>query len=110
MEVAGPLGTPLGLAQRKRASPRGEAPATHLSCSYSCPRASPGLPDAPDGDSSRVSGRQGAPFVSEDRGLDEHSTWPDGSPSVPVPLDCWEAQAGTKSVPPELHENDNVLG
>ena len=26
MEVAGPLGTPLGLAQRKRASPRGEAP------------------------------------------------------------------------------------
>ena len=24
MEVAGPLGTPLGLAQRKRASPRGE--------------------------------------------------------------------------------------
>ena len=24
-EVAGPLGTPLGLAQRKRASPRGEA-------------------------------------------------------------------------------------
>ena len=25
MEVAGPLGTPLGLAQRKRASPRGEA-------------------------------------------------------------------------------------
>ena len=85
-------------------------PATHLSCSYSCPRASPGLPDAPDGDSSHVSGRQGAPFVSEDRGLDEHSTWPDGSPSVPMPLDCWEAQAGTKSVPPELHENDNVLG
>ena len=26
MEVAGPLGTPLGLAQQKRASPRGEAP------------------------------------------------------------------------------------
>ena len=25
MEVAGPLGTPLGLAQRKRASPQGEA-------------------------------------------------------------------------------------
>ena len=25
MEVAGPLGTPLGLTQRKRASPRGEA-------------------------------------------------------------------------------------
>ena len=25
MEVAGPLGTPLGLGQRKRASPRGEA-------------------------------------------------------------------------------------
>ena len=25
MEVAGPLGSPLGLAQRKRASPRGEA-------------------------------------------------------------------------------------
>ena len=25
VEVAGPLGTPLGLAQRKRASPRGEA-------------------------------------------------------------------------------------
>ena len=25
MEVAGPLETPLGLAQRKRASPRGEA-------------------------------------------------------------------------------------
>ena len=25
MEVAGPLGTPLGLAQRKRASPRGES-------------------------------------------------------------------------------------
>ena len=25
MELAGPLGTPLGLAQRKRASPRGEA-------------------------------------------------------------------------------------
>ena len=25
MEVAGPLGTPLGLSQRKRASPRGEA-------------------------------------------------------------------------------------
>ena len=25
MEVAGPLGTPLGLAQRKSASPRGEA-------------------------------------------------------------------------------------
>ena len=25
MDVAGPLGTPLGLAQRKRASPRGEA-------------------------------------------------------------------------------------
>ena len=25
MEVAGPLGTPLGLAQRKRASPRAEA-------------------------------------------------------------------------------------
>ena len=25
MEAAGPLGTPLGLAQRKRASPRGEA-------------------------------------------------------------------------------------
>ena len=25
MEVAGPLGTPLGLAQRKRASPRWEA-------------------------------------------------------------------------------------
>ena len=24
MEVAGPLGTPLGLAQRKRASPRGD--------------------------------------------------------------------------------------
>ena len=24
MEVAGPLGTPLGLAQRKRASPRGQ--------------------------------------------------------------------------------------
>ena len=25
MELSGPLGTPLGLAQRKRASPRGEA-------------------------------------------------------------------------------------
>ena len=30
MEVAGPLGTPLGLAQRKRASPRGEAKDTAL--------------------------------------------------------------------------------
>ena len=29
MEVAGPLGTPLGLAQRKRASPRGEAGTEH---------------------------------------------------------------------------------
>ena len=31
MEVAGPLGTPLGLAQRKRASPRGEAAFSELS-------------------------------------------------------------------------------
>ena len=30
MEVAGPLGTPLGLAQRKRASPRGEAGTSSL--------------------------------------------------------------------------------
>ena len=30
MEVAGPLGTPLGLAQRKRASPRGEAPGSSV--------------------------------------------------------------------------------
>ena len=36
MEVAGPLGTPLGLAQRKRASPRGEAGTSgFLSVSYS---------------------------------------------------------------------------
>ena len=30
MEVAGPLGAPLGLAQRKRASPRGEAATSHF--------------------------------------------------------------------------------
>ena len=29
VEVAGPLGTPLGLAQRKRASPRGATLAKH---------------------------------------------------------------------------------
>ena len=32
MEVAGPLGTPLGLAQRKRASPRGEAGTSGFLC------------------------------------------------------------------------------
>ena len=32
MEVAGPLGTPLGLAQRKRASPRGEAGTSGFPC------------------------------------------------------------------------------
>ena len=30
MEVAGPLGTPLGLAQRKRASPRINAPSNYV--------------------------------------------------------------------------------
>ena len=30
MEVAGPLGTPLGLAQRKRASPRGDTFTFHF--------------------------------------------------------------------------------
>ena len=32
MEVAGPLGTPLGLAQRKRASPRGDAGTSGFLC------------------------------------------------------------------------------
>ena len=32
MEVAGPLGTPLGLAQRKRASPRGKAGTSGFLC------------------------------------------------------------------------------
>ena len=32
MEVAGPLGTPLGLAQWKRASPRGEAGTSGFLC------------------------------------------------------------------------------
>ena len=32
VEVAGPLGTPLGLAQRKRASPRGEAGTSGFLC------------------------------------------------------------------------------
>ena len=32
MEVAGPLGTPPGLAQRKRASPRGEAGTSGFLC------------------------------------------------------------------------------
>ena len=32
MEAAGPLGTPLGLAQRKRASPRGEAGTSGFPC------------------------------------------------------------------------------
>ena len=35
MEVAGPLGTPLGLAQRKRASPRGEAGTDSMDVSLS---------------------------------------------------------------------------
>ena len=47
MELAGTLGTPLGLAQRKRASPRGEAqrycgpvgPATKLSPPHICDQA-----------------------------------------------------------------------
>ena len=34
MEVAGPLGTPLGLAQRKRASPRGEAGTSVQTCRH----------------------------------------------------------------------------
>ena len=49
MEVAGPLGTPLGLAQRKRASPRGEA-GTSGFLSVSPLRGLegvPGLPGAP---------------------------------------------------------------
>ena len=45
MEVAGPLGTPLGLAQRKRASPRGEAgPGLFLWVSFSRAKSAGFLP------------------------------------------------------------------
>ena len=44
MEVAGPLGTPLGLAQRKRASPRGKESA----CNAGDPGLIPGLGRSPE--------------------------------------------------------------
>ena len=43
MEVAGPLGTPLGLAQRKRASPRGEAGTSGFLCVSDSDRAAGGI-------------------------------------------------------------------
>ena len=44
MEVAGPLGTPLGLAQRKRASPRGEAGTSGFLCVSDSDRRVPAAP------------------------------------------------------------------
>ena len=62
MEVAGPLGTPLGLAQRKRASPRGEAGTSGLLCVSDSDRRVP----AELGEESQASSclRKGTPLAS----------------------------------------------
>ena len=62
MEVAGPLGTPLGLAQRKRASPRGEAGTSGLLSVSDCDRRVP----AELGQESQASSclRKGTPLAS----------------------------------------------
>ena len=48
MEVAGPLGTPLGLAQWKRASPRGDPRPFALPRRPPCPHAARQAPDLPE--------------------------------------------------------------
>ena len=62
MEVAGPLGTPLGLAQRKRASPRGEAGTSGFLSVSDCDRRDP----AELGQESQASSclRKGTPLAS----------------------------------------------
>ena len=62
MEVAGPLGTPLGVAQRKRASPRGEAGTSGFLCVSDSDRRVP----AELGQESQASSclRKGTPLVS----------------------------------------------
>ena len=62
MEVAGPLGTPLGLAQRKRASPRGEAGTSGFLCVSDSDRRGP----AELGQESQASSclRKGTPLAS----------------------------------------------
>ena len=62
MEVAGPLGTPLGLAQRKRASPRGEAGTSGFPCVSDSERRVP----AELGQESQASSclRKGTPLAS----------------------------------------------
>ena len=62
MEVAGPLGTPLGLAQRKRASPRGEAGTSGFLCVSDSDRRVP----AELGQESQASSclRKGTPLAS----------------------------------------------
>ena len=62
MEVAGPLGTPLGLAQRKRASPRGEAGTSGFLSVSECDRRVP----AELGQESQASSclRKGTPLAS----------------------------------------------
>ena len=62
MEVAGPLGTPLGLAQLKRASPRGEAGTSGFICVSDSDRRVP----AELGQESQASSclRKGTPLAS----------------------------------------------
>ena len=62
MEVAGPLGTPLGLAQRKRASPRGKAGTSGFLCVSDSDRRVP----AELGQESQASSclRKGTPLAS----------------------------------------------
>ena len=62
VEVAGPLGTPLGLAQRKRASPRGEAGTSGFLCVSDSDRRVP----AELGQESQASSclRKGTPLAS----------------------------------------------
>ena len=70
MEVAGPLGTPLGLAQRKRASPRGKVYLVKAkgSCQEELPhvRGQGQRPRVPDCDGAGMAERSYAP--SEVRG------------------------------------------
>ena len=62
MAVAGPLGTPLGLAQRKRASPRGEAGTSGFLCVSDSDRRVPAELGQESQASSRL--RKGAPLAS----------------------------------------------
>ena len=81
MELAGPLGTPLGLAQLKRASPRGEAGnSVFLSVSDSDRRVPAELGQESQA-SSREEAKDSALLSSRDAGLLEPPERPQGSPA-----------------------------